>query len=130
MIQTLRHSLFLTSTVALIFGFGLPNVETGGASAVAAEPIVYTLRFSEAKNHYIDIEARFPGSDRPETELMMAAWTPGSYLVRGICQAHRIAGCRRYEPQSIAARQDKKEPLGNQVTHEPADYRPLPFILP
>jgi predicted metalloprotease with PDZ domain len=63
-------------------GVGLLTVDGWVTTSTAAEPIVYTLRFPEAQNHYVEIEARFPGSDRPETELMMAVWTPGSYLVR------------------------------------------------
>ncbi len=83
MTQILRlHSRCWTNALALIVGVGLLTVDAWVATSAAAEPIVYTLRFSEAQNHYVDIEARFPGSDRPETELMMAVWTPGSYLVR------------------------------------------------
>lgn len=52
------------------------------AAADAAEPIVYTLSFADAQNSYVDVEARLPIEGRTELEVMMAVWTPGSYLVR------------------------------------------------
>lgn len=52
------------------------------AAARAAEPIVYTVSFPGAQNHYAAIEARIPIEGRTELEVMMAVWTPGSYLVR------------------------------------------------
>ncbi|HEX2641429.1 MAG TPA: PDZ domain-containing protein [Thermoanaerobaculia bacterium] len=46
------------------------------------EPISYTLRFPAPQTHYVEVEAVYPTGGRPEIELMMAVWTPGSYLVR------------------------------------------------
>lgn len=43
--------------------------------------IQYTLRFGQRHNHYVDVEAVFPGGS-DTVELVMAVWTPGSYLVR------------------------------------------------
>jgi len=52
-------------------------------SAVAqTEPIQHTLRFPETRNHYLEVESLVPTEGAPELELMMAVWTPGSYLVR------------------------------------------------
>ncbi|HEY2289749.1 MAG TPA: PDZ domain-containing protein [Thermoanaerobaculia bacterium] len=56
-------------------GAGLPG-------APMPEPIAYTLRFPAPQTHYIEVEARVPTDGRPEVELMMAVWTPGSYLLR------------------------------------------------
>lgn len=44
-------------------------------------PLNYTLDLSDAKNHYVRVTLELP-SDGKQTELMMAVWTPGSYLVR------------------------------------------------
>ena len=52
---------------------------TGSA---AERPIRYSLSFPDAQNHYAEIEAVYPTDGRPSVELMMAVWTPGSYLVR------------------------------------------------
>src|SRR5918995_7078989 len=46
------------------------------------EAIRYTLRFPAPHTHYVEVEAVYPTGGRPEIELFMAVWTPGSYLVR------------------------------------------------
>jgi predicted metalloprotease with PDZ domain len=46
------------------------------------DAISYTLRFPNAQNHRFEVEARFPTGGKPEVELMLPVWSPGSYLVR------------------------------------------------
>src|ERR671913_47014 len=48
----------------------------------SAESIKYTLSFPAPHTHYIEVAAEVPTGGRPQVELMMAVWTPGSYLVR------------------------------------------------
>ncbi len=48
---------------------------------MSTEPITYTLRFPAPETHYVEVEASVPAG-QPSIELMMAVWTPGSYLVR------------------------------------------------
>jgi predicted metalloprotease with PDZ domain len=48
----------------------------------AAEPIRHTIRFPNPETHYAEVEAIVPADGRPLIELMMAVWTPGSYMVR------------------------------------------------
>jgi predicted metalloprotease with PDZ domain len=55
-------------------------VTTAGAQAL--DPIRYTLRFPAPHTHYVEIEAAIPTGGRPEVEVYMATWTPGSYLIR------------------------------------------------
>jgi predicted metalloprotease with PDZ domain len=57
-------------------------VATGPLDAQVPEPIRYTLRFPAPHTHYVEVEAVYPTGSRPQTELYMAVWTPGSYLVR------------------------------------------------
>ena len=57
-------------------------VQPGSALAQSPEPITYTLRFPAPQTHYLSVEASVPTGGRPQVELMMAVWTPGSYLVR------------------------------------------------
>lgn len=55
------------------------------ASAVHAqtlEPIRYTVSFPAPHTHYLEVDASYPTEGRPYIDLMMAVWTPGSYLVR------------------------------------------------
>ncbi|HVQ28351.1 MAG TPA: PDZ domain-containing protein [Vicinamibacteria bacterium] len=64
-----------TLTVALLLAAQSAMSET-------KEKIQYTLRFPAASSHYVDVEARVPAEGKPQVELFMAVWTPGSYLVR------------------------------------------------
>jgi predicted metalloprotease with PDZ domain len=50
--------------------------------APAPDPIRYTLRFPAPHTHYVEVEGAYPTGGRPQIELFMAVWTPGSYLVR------------------------------------------------
>jgi predicted metalloprotease with PDZ domain len=54
----------------------------GPLGAQALEPIRYTLRFPAPHTHYVEVEAAIPTSGRPDVEVYMATWTPGSYLIR------------------------------------------------
>lgn len=55
----------------------------GSAQPAAADAAIrYTLRFPDAARHYVDVEASYPTGGQRRIELMMAVWTPGSYLVR------------------------------------------------
>src|SRR6058998_49844 len=58
-------------------------MHAAAASAQSApEPIRYTLSFPAPQTHYVEVTATVPTGRRPDVELMMAVWTPGSYLVR------------------------------------------------
>ena len=52
------------------------------SSARSVDAIRYTLRFPAPHTHYVEVEAEFPTGGRPQIELFMALWTPGSYLIR------------------------------------------------
>jgi predicted metalloprotease with PDZ domain len=52
------------------------------AAAQAPEPIRYTLTFPAPQTHYVEVEAVVPTGGKPDVDLMMATWTPGSYLMR------------------------------------------------
>jgi predicted metalloprotease with PDZ domain len=52
------------------------------AQASGRNPIRYTLTFPEPQTHYVEVAASIPTRGRSELDLMMAVWTPGSYLVR------------------------------------------------
>src|SRR4028119_521876 len=54
----------------------------GSHGGAMPDPISYTLRFTAPQAHYVEVEAVVPTGGRPEVELMMATWTPGSYMIR------------------------------------------------
>ena len=61
--------------------FLVQNAVPAMAQTTAA-PIRYTLRFPEPQTHYVEVAAVYPTGGQPAVELMMAVWTPGSYMVR------------------------------------------------
>jgi predicted metalloprotease with PDZ domain len=66
-----------------LFGAAVFIALTSGAAAqTPPEPIRYTLSFPAPQTHYVEVTAVVPTDRRPEVELMMAVWTPGSYLIR------------------------------------------------
>lgn len=69
--------------LAVLFGVLFAAViATPHAAAQALEPIRYTLTFPAPQTHYVEVEAVVPTGRKPEVDLMMASWTPGSYLMR------------------------------------------------
>src|SRR5678816_39797 len=52
------------------------------ASRPTSQAIQYTVTFPAPQTHYAEVMVRVPTDRRPSIELMMAVWTPGSYLVR------------------------------------------------
>jgi predicted metalloprotease with PDZ domain len=54
----------------------------GPIDAQGIDPIRYTIRFPAPHTHYMEVEAVYPTAGRPQLDLFMAVWTPGSYLIR------------------------------------------------
>lgn len=91
--KTLRKSTLFVTAMTLI-----PLAAHGAAMP---EPISYTLRFPAPQTHYVEVEALVPTDGRPEVELLMAVWTPGSYMVREFAR----------NLESVTARDEAGEPL-------------------
>lgn len=71
-----RWPVFALVTVVLL------SAGRGTPSAQSLDPLSYTVRFPAPATHYAAVEAVVPAEGRQSVELMMAAWTPGSYLIR------------------------------------------------
>lgn len=54
---------------------------TDVADNAPSSAIEYAVNLRDARNHYVTVEMRVP-TPPDQTELMMAVWTPGSYLLR------------------------------------------------
>src|SRR5688500_5213603 len=78
--QAHKECLSFVSFVSFVFLVVLSSCTA--ASAQTLEPIRYTLSFPAPHTHYVDVEASYPSGGRPSIDLMMAVWTPGSYLIR------------------------------------------------
>ena len=94
-----------------IFTIGLVMVTLMSNSCGSAEPIRYHLRFPAPQTHYVEVEARVPFGGASEVELMMAVWTPGSYLVREYARHLEELSAARPRRKRARTRQDPQEPL-------------------
>jgi len=77
--ETLMSYRFLLPNGRLSLLLVLIGTVTGLGRSL--DPIQYTVRFPVPETHYLEVEASIPATG-PQTEVMMAVWTPGSYLVR------------------------------------------------
>jgi predicted metalloprotease with PDZ domain len=61
-----------------------PSISAAQTSAAknSTDPIRYTISFPAPHTHYMEVTAVVPTAGRRNIELMMAVWTPGSYLIR------------------------------------------------
>src|SRR5512142_2725242 len=73
-----------TAIVLMTYPASAPAQTTRSSTPAAAEPIRYTVSFPEPQTHYVDVDVAVPTGGRPQVDLMMAVWTPGSDLVRGV----------------------------------------------
>ena len=79
----ISHRVFCFSILFAGVLLSQPNGRVLGQEDSTPTPIAYSVNLSDAKNHYLTITATFqPPEAADETEIMMAVWTPGSYLVR------------------------------------------------
>lgn len=77
--RTISYVLLIRCLVLLIL---ICEIQPSYLMSSEMSPIHYSLSFEAAPNHYLDVEAIYPTDGKSELELMMAVWTPGSYLVR------------------------------------------------
>jgi predicted metalloprotease with PDZ domain len=72
----------LLLSAVFLFCWVIHPMAAAAQSSAESDAIRYTLRFPAPQTHYVEVEASYPTAGRPFIELMMAVWTPGSYLVR------------------------------------------------
>ncbi|MCU0988457.1 MAG: PDZ domain-containing protein [Xanthomonadales bacterium] len=102
----------------------LPRVAAAADAAApdpAAAPVRHELSFPQRHNQYVHVRATWPAGDEP-LELVMPAWTPGSYLIRDF-SAHvehlraRTPGGRVLEARKVAKNRWRIAPAGaSEVT--------------
>ena len=74
--------LRLTVIVLMTHSLSVDAQSIASGAQQGAEPVRYTVSFPEPHTHYMEVSAVVPTGGRASIELMMAVWTPGSYLVR------------------------------------------------
>ena len=78
------------------------------AAQSTPDPIRYTLSFPEPQTHYVEVTAVVPTNGRPEVELMMAVWTPGSYLVREYARNVEAVTAAAQDGRALAVQKSDK----------------------
>ncbi len=106
-----RHRLArrLAATVGCLMATGVAVL---GAAQVKGkpepEPIRYTLRFPAPHTHYVEVEAVVPTGGQRAVELMMAVWTPGSYLIREYSRHVEAVAARTLAGAPLAVEKTQK----------------------
>jgi predicted metalloprotease with PDZ domain len=72
------------------------------------EPVRYRVSFPAPRTHYLEVEATFPTDRKPEIDLTMAVWTPGSYLVREYERNVENVAARGPNGQTLALAKTRK----------------------
>lgn len=78
------------------------------ARAQSVEPVTYTVRFPAPHTHYAVVEASVPTDGRDRVELMMAVWTPGSYLVREFARHVEALSARSPDGEPLTVEKSRK----------------------
>src|SRR3954469_9366400 len=77
-----RVASVVAAAAMTLIGTPLEAQTPRDTQAPGRTPIRYLLTFPAPQTHYVEVAASIPTRGRTEVELMMAVWTPGSYLVR------------------------------------------------
>jgi predicted metalloprotease with PDZ domain len=102
------HHLLLLAAVSLMTQPLSVDAQTRASGAQqSAEPIRYTVSFPQPHTHYLNVSAVVPTGGRPTFELMMAVWTPGSYLVREY--SRHVEDVKASAPDGRALRVEKSD---------------------
>ena len=82
MVRVFLSLLITLSCLPMTLDAQTAAAANGARAGAPGAAITYTLRFPDAARHYVDVEASYPTNGQERIEVMMAVWTPGSYLVR------------------------------------------------
>lgn len=99
MMQRVFSFLFVLSVSASVLLPGTAAQETPSNTRPTGP--VYHVDLSDVDNHYVTVTMTVHSAE-PQTELMMATWTPGSYLLREYAKhIDRISASANEEPLPI-----------------------------
>jgi predicted metalloprotease with PDZ domain len=74
----------------------------------AANTIHHTISFPSPETHYAEVEVVVPTGGQDRIELMMAVWTPGSYLVRDYSGRVESERAETLDGQNLSVRKSAK----------------------
>src|SRR5262245_8538771 len=78
------------------------------STALAPEPIVYTVRFPSPGTHHAEVEAVIPTRRRASIELMAPIWSPGFYRVEDYASRIQGLSARAPDGRMLETRQPRK----------------------
>jgi len=67
---------------SILLAFAFILIPSRPCFAQQTQPLEYTVSFEERTAHYINVKLTIPAPATDSFALMMATWTPGSYLIR------------------------------------------------
>ena len=105
-----RQVKYLTGkgTVEVLVTFLAMTMWVPAVGAQSLAPLEYTVRFPSPSNHYAEIEMVVPTDGQSTVELMMAVWTPGSYLVREYAQHVEAVTAVTPDGRTLAVEKSRK----------------------
>ncbi len=101
-----KNCAVLLFVLTLLFAFDT-DIASAQTEAVDSRPINYEVDLSDVRNHYVTVRMTVP-ADGLQTELMMAVWTPGSYLVREYARHVDSIVVQDYEGNKLDFRKTRK----------------------
>ena len=101
--HTSRRAVKVLALLVPTLAFGPAMVD-----AQPVKPISYTLRFVDPQTHYVEVKALVPTMGQPEIEVMMAVWTPGSYLIREFARNLETLEARTTSGMPLALEKSQK----------------------
>jgi predicted metalloprotease with PDZ domain len=105
---SIRQHVGLASCLIAVATLALLSPTPASAQTMASPaPITYTLRFPAPQTHYVEVEAVYPATGA-SVELMMAVWTPGSYLVREYARHVESVAAHGAEGRALAVTKTRK----------------------
>jgi predicted metalloprotease with PDZ domain len=85
-----------------------PAAKSAAPPARTLAAISYTVSFPAPHTHYLEVEATIPTDRKPEIELTIPVWTPGSYLVREYERNVENLAARGASGQALAFEKTRK----------------------
>ncbi len=79
--RSFKTKVIVSLIGSAVFAISLSSNLIAQKTSDETTAISYTVDLTDSKNHYVTVTANVP-VESETTELMMAVWTPGSYLVR------------------------------------------------
>ncbi|HKU62321.1 MAG TPA: PDZ domain-containing protein [Gemmatimonadales bacterium] len=96
------------SSRSLATAMTLAALATLPLRAQQPDAIRYTVRIPAPATHYLEVEASYPTAGKAAVDLMMAVWTPGSYLVREFARHVEQVRARNPSGQALALEKTRK----------------------